>query len=391
MKSRLLCNSLLATMVLASAAAGSQSEPALKQTTIHGLAVMLGPDGQAHGKALEIIATPGLGGHGVRFSRTVGKDMQTALNEAIRVVKLRHSDVDNESIELSFDDKYSSKDGGSAGAAFTLALLSSYGDLAINPDAAITGDITIDSKVRSVGEVEAKVHGAALDHMALVGIPASDMEQIEDGILLDGPASLWQIPIFSLENLDDAIALMRRDPDTRLTQALKLFADLKAADGDKPAESLNTGDAAAKLSQMLALAPNFVSARYLQQLAAGKKPQRLSTLGSIRQAFAAMGQLRGPLLGTARGGVAVSDEDADKIRKNLDRIKEIADPAAEPLFGPLHDVLDTYVKLQNIPHGGATIRERSSLRQELRARHAAVIEALQSVISDPATVDKLLH
>lgn len=372
-------------------ASAAEKSTALRQAEIHGLVVLMAPDGLYHGKVINIIATPGAQ-HGVSFVETPGREMEISLKEAVRVVKLRHAEAGEAGVEISFGEKYSAKDGGSAGTAFALVLLASYGDLKINPDAAITGDITVDGKVGAVGEVAAKVHGAALDHMALVAIPASDTQQIEDAILLDGPAALWEIPTFSISSLDDAIALMRADPATNLTQALKLFADLKSADGNKPVDSLKTAAAAAKLTQILQLAPNCVSARYLQQLAAGTAPQHLSIVASVRQALAALGPTRkGLIASVGRGGQPVSSADQAKVKEDLQRVERLADPAAEPLFQPLRDFVDTYVKFSNVPSGAAGVRDRLSLRHDVRDRQAAIHTALERIISDRATLDRLLH
>jgi hypothetical protein len=363
----------------------------LHQSKIHGLVVMLAPDGLYHGKTIDIIATPG-DSKKVKLVGTTGREMQISLEEAVRVVKLRHPGADKQGIEISFDEKYSTKDGGSAGTAFALVLLSAYGDFTPNPQAAITGDITVDGTVQSVGDVAAKVHGAALDHMELAAIPAADEAQMEDAILIDGPTSLWEIPIFSMKTLDDGIALTRQDADAKLAQAIKQFADLKSAYAGKPVEALKDGDGAAKLAELLSLAPNFVSVKYLQQLAAGKKPEHLSVIATVQQAFAALGPTRkGLTAAVGRGGQPVSDADKATVQKNLDHIKAIGDPSAASLFDPLNEFVNTYVKFSNIPGGAAGVRDRMSMRDEVRSRQAAIRTALEAIVSDRATLDKLLH
>src|SRR5262249_25007665 len=147
--------------------------PTIKPLTeIRGMVVSRGPDGDYHGKAVDIIAAAQSTPKGtITIRGEVGKEMRVSLDEAIRLVTLRHPEFDRASIALSFGDKSSTKDGGSAGTAFTLLLLSSLGEFELNPDAAVTGDITIDSKVRTVGETPAKAHGAALDKTKIVCVP----------------------------------------------------------------------------------------------------------------------------------------------------------------------------------------------------------------------------
>jgi hypothetical protein len=155
---------------------------------------------------------------------------------------------------------------------------------------------------------------------------------------------------------------------------------------------LKDGDGATKLAEILSLPPDCVSAKYLQQLAAGNRPRNLSLIASVQQAFAALGPTRKGLSGgVGRGGEPVTDEDQATVHKNLDHIKEISDPSAVPLFEPLNNFVDSYVKFSNVPSGAAGVGDRMKLRQEVRTRQSAIQSALEGIISDSKTVDKLLH
>src|SRR5581483_10224079 len=253
----------------------SRDPPKLKPITeIRGLVVQVALDGREHGRATDIIASADSAGarRGIRLIGQVGQEMKTSLEEAVRTVRLRHADVDRASVEISFDDKYTAKDGGSAAGAFTLLLLAAYGDFEVNPQAAITGDITVDGKIRPVGAIPAKVHGAAMDQCKLVAIPASNTDEMSDAILLQGASSLWEVQIFSCQTLDDAIAVMRKDPDPKLVEAMKLFDQLRTDYQKKAPVALRAPKAQEALAKILSLAPNHVSAALLQQLSQGKGP-----------------------------------------------------------------------------------------------------------------------
>ena len=365
-------------------------------TKINGLVVMREPDGNWHGKVAEILATPGSAeshrkGTSGRLIGSVGHEMRVAVDEAFRLAEMRHGGASKSAIEISFAEKYSIKDGGSAGTAFTLLILSALGDFELNSDAAITGDLTVDGKVRSVGAVASKIHGAALDKCKVAVVPAADSSQIEDAILLQGPSALWEIQILSVETLDDAIAVMRKDRAEKLAQALALFDELKKSQAGNPVEGiLSTPGAKEKLAKVLELAPNHVSAKYLQQLSEGKKPERLTLPTTLNEAFAALGLLRNGLDLFHSKAEFATDEGLGQARKNLARIQKMGDPAAAPVFTALHTFCQAYVTWANADreHDGG---DKMKLNDQLRQRREEVAAAVAKVISDKEVIDRLLH
>ncbi len=364
-------------------------------TTIHGLVVMAAPDGRYHGKVVDIIAAV----TGKSFSTTqmrrateVGKEMSISFDEALRLARMRQNGLDRAGLEISFGDKYSQKDGGSAGTGFAVLLLSAMGNFEVSDNVALTGDITVDGKVRAVGEVAAKAHGAALDRMDYVCVPADCAAQMEDAILLDGPSVLWEVQMFSMATLDDAIALVRKDKDPKLVQAMSLFSAMRASYATATIESLKADEPAAKLNQILLLAPNHVSAKYLQQLASGKAPATLSLAGSIEQALLAVGPMRQGLSEKGKPGPGATNGAAlAACHKNLAKAKAMANPSALPLFAPLDSFCTAYAKLGMADPTRMDPRTRRSMEQDLEARKNAVRQAVMTLISDRDVIDKLLH
>ncbi|NJK91599.1 MAG: hypothetical protein HC904_07115 [Blastochloris sp.] len=93
----------------------------------------------------------------VTFNQEVGKQMSTALEEALRMIETRlPGRATGYTITLGFEDKYTPKDGGSAGTACSLLILSLLEDQELDENLAVTGDITADGKVRRVGGVRIK-------------------------------------------------------------------------------------------------------------------------------------------------------------------------------------------------------------------------------------------
>ena len=75
-------------------------------------------------------------------------------------------------------------------------------------DSAITGDITVDGKIRPIGAVDSKLAGAALDHIRIAAIPNANADQLKDAVLVSGLSLIWNTQVIGLDNLDDAIAVM---------------------------------------------------------------------------------------------------------------------------------------------------------------------------------------
>ncbi len=359
---------------------------------VRGLVVSLAADGLWHGKTIDLIATTRRTQQKapvIKAVQPMGPEMRISFNEAIRLVKLRHEQLSNVNVEVSFGDKYSEKDGGSAGTAFTLLMLSALGGPEINPDAAMTGDITVDSKIRPVGEVPAKVHGAALDHCKLVAIPADNVDSMDDAELLAGPTALWETHIFSIATLDDAIAVMRIDPSSDMTEAQEMFNQLKAAYGTKSVSDLKTKVVQDKLAEIVALAPNDVSAAGLLRLAQGNGPTHLSVLTTLEQAFAGIGPLRAGLSPNIDAGDAPQDT-VDTAHQSLWHLRRIADPSAAPVVTALDDFCTAYGRWAN---SAAPMNSdyRKQLLQDVQTKAEAVRTALNKVASDPAVIDKLMH
>ncbi len=135
--------------------------PQVSDTTKINSLVVAAIDGVWHGKISPMIAIKSDHARKPEIVGSIGRTMSVSLDEAIRTANTRHPGADRALIEISFEEKYSAKDGGSAGAAMTLLILSACGDFQLNPKAAITGDISVDGKVQSVGMVAEKIRGAA--------------------------------------------------------------------------------------------------------------------------------------------------------------------------------------------------------------------------------------
>ena len=271
-----------------------EASPFLRsQNMIKGLVVQQQPDGQFQGSTLEIIATVEKGNAAytsyATFNLAVGKQMTISLDEAMRAVKVDYPIWDaGRVIKISFDDKYTDKDGGSAGTALTLLLLSLFEDVKLDPLFALTGDITVDHKVRKVGKIAEKIRGATLGGCQWVAIPKANQDDIDDMALLYPLKTLSGIQIFSIETLSEAMALARVDKTEKINEALELFQTIqKVATGSNEAY-LKTPHVQEILKQILELTPNHLSARYLLKRSQGKTSTTLSLPASLEQILVAL-------------------------------------------------------------------------------------------------------
>ena len=195
----------------------------------------------------------------------------------------KHVPLPGGTLEISFEDKFSKKDGPSAGTAFAVLLRSFTDPFKIDPAVALTGDVSVEGRVLPVGGVFAKIRGALNGGCTRVGIPFTDEGELTDAVVLNGPSTLAEIEILGLETVDSAIAMIRADRDERAQAATTAFAALrplvekkmKLPDSVKPAEIQKITDA------VLAASPRHISARLIDVWNIGRMPAKLSLGASL--------------------------------------------------------------------------------------------------------------
>lgn len=366
------------------------------QDKIQGMVVLGRDEGRMFGKIVEIIATKPpttvrpTALRQIRVLGNVGEQMRISLEEATRVVRQRNEKAYNDlHIEISFGDKYSAKDGGSAGCAYTLLLLSMMGEIDLATDFAITGDVTIDGKVRPVGGVYAKIAGAAKDGAKLVVIPTVNASALADAYLLEGPTALWTAQVFGVETVDDAIKIVQPKRDEKVVEAIKLFDELRTAVGKKPVFTLNQPEYKDKLAKIRDLAPTHLSAQYLQLYAGGKGPKSLTLNASISEAMAAIGPLRNGLSGFGDPAFGTR-QNLENARRELTKIDAVVDPACKPFTKALADYCLAYSQWAAI-EASDDVGSKIRAREAMRGRVGAVQAALEKITSDKDSMSRLLR
>ncbi len=293
-----------------SGAAAAPTSLKKQQSKVNGLAVLRSDDNELGGKVMEVLVTAS----SVEPSAITTCDFATdkisdttkiSKDEAFRAVEMRHPEF-NKGLKftLSFDDKYMNTDGGSAATAYAVSMLSILENVNIDSACALTGDITVDGKVRKVGGVPSKISGAKLDGCKYVGIPEDNSEDVGNLMVMESYRSIAGIQIFSLSTLDDALALARSDRAQNISSAMSAFAEVQAM-LDKGG-TLGNPQVAAKLDEILKLAPNHLSARFLSDKIKGVAPTALTPGTALNEVFEAAS----PVFSFSR---ALSREDERKL------------------------------------------------------------------------------
>ena len=368
------------------------------QATLRGLMVSSGADGRPHGKVVEIIAVApkNLGNKIMPIIRLVGDinpEMQISLQEAVRVVKLREANIGKVNIEISFDEKYSAKSGGSAGAAFAALLLASLNTFEPAEDAALTGDITVDGKVRAIGAVGPKLEGAAQGHLRALALPKANAAQLDDAVLLAGPKLVWNIQALSVVTLDDALAILRKDRSAQLTEAMALFDGLAKTMADHPVTDLEKDSKAREtLAKILTLAPNHLSAITLQKFAAGKGPRVLSLNASIQEAALSLGRLRSLLATTyLTNDAAMADAPGlAATRAQVAKLRELGDPAIKGVLSAIEDYCTSCDQALELKAHPDARRMRDNM-EACCTKRVAIRDAILKLIDDRETFDRLMR
>lgn len=322
------------------------TRPAKLQTSIEALYVVPQDSGAMLGLGSRFIltATPGSpeGSTPVSFTTPVGPEMHMVLDDVLRAINLKYGVSDVSKVELSFEDKYTAKDGGSIGAAIGTLILSMIQGFDIDPHLAITGDVSADGKICRIGGVAAKLRGAAEAQCKLVAVPAGNYEQVQDALAYEGPGIVTRVQVLGIADLEDAMAIARVDRDAKLAQAIDLFGQVQQAI-DKSPDYIYSKAALAKLTQVLTLAPNHYSAKLLLLVNERKLP-RLSARASEYYTFVAVQSTWGSLyVDPQLGAVLLSPSAAtDVTLKELHKVRPLADPNIQPYIDAWIDFIQAF-------------------------------------------------
>lgn len=297
-----------------------------QQSTIKGLMTLTADDGGSVGTTMDIIATIRPPKQENMFTygllRATGQNMQTSLEEAFSAVRVRYPFIEASEMKISFGDKYSPKDGGSAGAAFFLVMIGILDGIDYDSDFALTGDVTVDWKVREVGGIREKILGATRGKCKTVAIPMVNEKSLNDLVILNSPAALWNIQIMGISTLEEAVELARTDKTDENIALAARFTKVQSFLKRKKINGIRNKALVKELKAILAEQPNNLSVKYLVKLTEGKLSKKLSIEASINELFILTPKLTPYIIGAYRLP-SLSDNELETMLKKLNRAKAV--------------------------------------------------------------------
>lgn len=148
---------------------------------------------------IEAITFPGQDGKGtIRFNETAGSMARDAVFNAAAVIReLTGEDLRNYDVHVNVIGG-AKIDGPSAGLATTLAIYSALKKKPLRQDIAVTGEISIQGKVKPVGGIYEKIFGAKQIEVRKVLIPQENMADV--------PQSLQGIEMIAVSTIEEAMS-----------------------------------------------------------------------------------------------------------------------------------------------------------------------------------------
>ena len=163
---------------------------------------------------IEAAVVPGKGN--ITRTGSLGEVMKESVEAARTVVRARaaswgiaQSDFEQRDIHIHVPDGATPKDGPSAGAAMTCAMVSALTGIPVRREVAMTGEITLRGQVTAIGGLKEKLLAALRGGIQTVLIP---QENVKD--LPDIPANVRELlHIQAVQNIDQVLALaLERQP-----------------------------------------------------------------------------------------------------------------------------------------------------------------------------------
>lgn len=372
-----------------STAAGdaAATQPALKQATIRALEIYRTDSGIMLGQTSEatLTVTPAKASKvlAMKFATKVGPEMELAKDEMLRYLRLKYPDWYAQPAELTFEDKYVNHDGGSIGTALGVLMLSAIEGFPIDPNLAITGDISANGKVRAIGGVAAKLKGAIASKCRVVALPMDNYDQLVDAVIYNGPSIVLDTQVIGIDTLPSAVDLVRNDRSPELTDTIARFAKIQELTKAKPGY-LKTKAARDALEAVEKALPQHYSAKILRQYSSNKLPPTLSVTASRYYTTLAAQPVLDLFLqrGKTKNTQAVPSAAVKAGIADLKKLRPMANESVRPLIDCWVRFIDAVAARQERGGPQETVeRTRQALLDEM-ARESADADMLQKTLKE---------
>lgn len=150
---------------------------------------------------IEAVAFPVKEGKGqIRFNDTAGSMAKDSVfNAASLIRRLTGEDISNYNLHVNVLGG-GNIDGPSAGAAILIVLLSAIKEKKIRQDIAITGEVSIQGRIKPVGGLSEKIYGARMSGIKKIIVPAENIDEI--------PLGLEGCEIIPVEKVEEVLDLV---------------------------------------------------------------------------------------------------------------------------------------------------------------------------------------
>ena len=189
---------------------------------------------QVGGELLTIEAVAMKGKGELIFTGSLGDVMKESIRAAMSVVRARGDSlgIDYETfkttdIHVHMPEGATPKDGPSAGGALTTALVSAITGIAIRPDIAMTGEITLRGKILRIGGLKEKLlaaHRGGIKHVLIPATNERDLADIPDnvkaGLTIQPVATIDEVLKAALVSMPTSLKPAKAVVDTTSKKAL---------------------------------------------------------------------------------------------------------------------------------------------------------------------------
>ncbi|MDF1755799.1 MAG: hypothetical protein P1U89_23620 [Verrucomicrobiales bacterium] len=314
------------------------------------------------------------------FNQEVGEDMDAALEEVVRFLKIRHNGWPKKyGIELAFAEKYSPKDGPSAAVATALLMESLITGTNLDPAFAVTGDMNAAGDVQPIGGVAAKLRGAAKGGAQIVAIPEKNRVRALDLLLTDGVSPLLATQIFTIKNFEQAFKLAAENRSENLEKAITLFSEIQRS------RRLSNPSTIAKLAKVVELAPNHLSARILWMKAQNRVPVTLSIVGSLEEIDKVLGSLPAAAKADLNSSNRPALTEIGAARSKLQRLRSKVDVRVK-------DYLDAWIEWASVADDFLSSRTTYSFAEgKLKMAYQKSEAEKKKLLQDVSVQEELLQ
>ena len=236
-----------------------------------------------------------------------GEAMQDALQYAMAAVRQQKAAVPaGVTITYELAGDYAGHEHDSAGLAAGVMLHSMITGTKVESKIILCGGLGKGGVVTPASALGLRLRAAPDNGTMTLGVALESEPEVRDLALMGEPATLLRCEVIGLVTFPDALALAAAKPPENLAKARELFQSIRTACAATPVGTfIKNPKVQQKLNEVLALAPQHLSARLLLQAGTGKLPGRMTYLTS-QQAI---------LTATQPFVIALRKQDAAEMRK----------------------------------------------------------------------------